>query len=190
MPAGSALRALLRLGAACTADMTPWLSLHYTLRARSMPAHCNACCGTHSHAQLWARHMHMMPSMSAPLLLAHGHSWRSCGGTVSSRDVSVKATKTRREHCCSDCGYSSIQYFGVCPNCQQFGTCVLQSFGPYVSHQRSCTCAGDACCPAASEHHADLCDDNARQHESVLAGAKRSPSTPDHQRPPGRKPMV
>jgi predicted ATP-dependent serine protease len=41
--------------------------------------------------------------------------------------MAAKAVKTRREHCCSNCGFTSVQYFGSCPNCSEFGTCGLSS---------------------------------------------------------------
>lgn len=36
-----------------------------------------------------------------------------------------KAKAKRKEHCCSNCGFTSVQYFGSCPNCGEFGTCAL-----------------------------------------------------------------
>ena len=48
---------------------------------------------------------------------------RPLQGRRDVRCFATKAPKTRREHCCSNCGYSTVQYFGVCPSCAEFGTC-------------------------------------------------------------------
>ena len=116
-------------------QMPNWTScLHQPSRACSTHAHAQSnqsslCCTTGL-----ARHTHWSaeagtPSLQRCLNGGSGVLWLAHQGHISRRQgvrcMAQKAAKARREHCCTECGYATVQYFGVCPNCGEFGTCAF-----------------------------------------------------------------
>jgi hypothetical protein len=96
--------------------------LHCERQQRRTGLQRNRCCASEPSTARSLCHMH------SPLqcnLMHVGDVWQPGGSSRRHgvRCMAGKAARSRREHCCSGCGYSSVQFFGVCPNCGEFGTC-------------------------------------------------------------------